>query len=558
MFPRRSLQSHFIGIILGITLVLTGIMGLLNLRSINIYSTWVANTGLNWETEKTAADLNKPLLQSMDAVNFMAATMRQFYTDLGPGQIQDYRRLQTVNQRLCRRFEAVVETIPEINGFYIHYNETLTGRPDGFWYRKEPGATGYQEGPIMDVGQALARGEGPTDWYTQPRDQQHAMWLPPYRTVQTGTWVVSYVKPVYVNHRFIGVVGIDINLSTLISLVHQVSIYESGYAFLVSPEGQVYVHPDTNILTDQDATIESLGLQVEKAQLRRHDTGDRTIPVTYKGKKRQIAFTTLENGMKMGVSAPNEEIYAVQRQAIFRMIFLIILFGIATSAIAIALARRVLAPLRDIDLAAQRMGRGDYNTPVVKQRDDEIGRLADNMNATMGQMKGLVRELRSQAQQDKLTGVKNTTAFDEKMLQLDRQILAGTCPPFSLVMVDMNGLKQINDTYGHEKGNLAIQAMVKTICDLYKHSPVYRIGGDEFVVLVQNDDYASQDIIWRQLVPYLHQRSQGLKEPWLELSFSAGRAQYQPGIDEDLKAVFRRADAAMYKVKRQIEGKGIR
>ena len=48
MFPRRSLQSHFIGIILGITLVLTGIMGLLNLRSINIYSTWVANTGLNW------------------------------------------------------------------------------------------------------------------------------------------------------------------------------------------------------------------------------------------------------------------------------------------------------------------------------------------------------------------------------------------------------------------------------------------------------------------------------------------------------------------------------
>lgn len=558
MIPRRSLQSHFIGIILGITLVLTGIMGLLNLHSINIYSTWVANTGLNWETQKTAADLNKPLLQSTDAVNFMAATMRQFYTDSDPARIQDSRQRQTIDQRLQHRFEAAVETIPEINGFYIHYNETLTGGPDGFWYRKEPGTTGYQEGTIMDVGKALTRGEGPTDWYTQPRDQQHAMWLPPYRTTQTDTWVISYVKPVFINRRFIGVVGIDINLSTLISLVHKVSIYDTGYAFLVSPGGQVYVHPDTNLLTDDYTTVRDLGLQIETSQLRRHDTGDRTIPATYKGQKKQIAFTTLENGMKLGVSAPDDEIYAVQRQAIFRIIFLTILFGIATSAIAIALARRVLAPLRDINLAAQRMGRGDYDTPVVKQRNDEIGRLADNMNATMGQMKDLVHELRSQAQQDKLTGVKNTTAFDEKLLQLDRQILAGTCPPFSLVMVDMNGLKQINDTYGHEKGNLAIQAMVKTICDLYKHSPVYRIGGDEFLVVVQNVDFDNQDIIWRQLVPYLHQRSQGLKEPWLELSFSAGRAQYQPGIDEDLKAVFRRADAAMYKVKRQIEGKGIR
>jgi len=556
MFPRRSLQSHFIGIILGITIVLTGIMGILNLRSINIYSTWVANTGLNWETEKTAADLNKPLLQSTDAVNFIASTMRQYYTDVG--QVRDAGVRHSFDQRLYHRFLAAVETVPEINGFYIHYNENLTEGPDGFWYRKEPGGGGFTEGTITDVRKALAENSGATDWYTMPRAQQHALWLPPYRTNGTGTWVISYVKPVYVDHRFIAVVGMDFNLTTLISLVQKVSIYDSGYAFLVSPEGQVYVHPDANLLTDEYITVQDLGLQVDTSQLQRHDTGERTIPVTYRGQQKQVAFTTLENGMKLGVSAPNDEIYAIQREAMFRTVFLLVLFALITSALAIALARRVLAPLRDIDEAAQRMGRGDYDTPVVKQRNDEIGRLADNMNATMGQMKGLVNGLRSQAQQDKLTGVKNTTAFDEKMLQLDRQILAGTCPPFSLVMVDMNGLKQINDTYGHEKGNLAIQAMVKTICDLYKHSPVYRIGGDEFVVLVQNDDYASQDIIWRQLVPYLHQRSQGLKEPWLELSFSAGRAQYQPGIDEDLKAVFRRADAAMYKVKRQIEGKGIR
>lgn len=555
MFPRRSLQSHFIAIILGITLVLTGIMGILNLRSINIYSTWVANTGLNWETEKTAADLNRPLLQSMDAVNFIASTMRQYYTDVS--QVRNAGVRHSFDQRLYYRFLAAVETVPEINGFYIHYNEDLTEGPDGFWYRKEPGGVDFTEGTITDVRKALAEHSGSTDWYTMPRAQQHALWLPPYRTNGTGTWVISYVKPVYVDHRFIAVVGMDINLTTLISLVQKVSIYDSGYAFLVSPEGQVYVHPDANLLTDESITVQDLGLQVDISQLQSHDTGDRTIPVSYKGRQKQVAFTTLENGMKLGVSAPNDEIYAIQREAMFRTVFLLVLFALITSALAIALARRVLAPLRDIDEAAQRMGRGDYDTPVVKQRNDEIGRLADNMNATMGQMKGLVNGLRSQAQQDKLTGVKNTTAFDEKMLQLDRQILAGTCPPFSLVMVDMNGLKQINDTYGHEKGNLAIQAMVKTICDLYKHSPVYRIGGDEFLVVVQNVDFDNQDTIWRQLVPYLHRRNDSA-EPWLELSFSAGRAQYEPDVDQSCKEVFRRADAAMYKVKRQIEGDAMR
>ncbi len=555
MFPRRSLQAHFMMIILGITVTLTGIMGLLNLRSINIYSTWVANTGLNWETQKTAATLNKPLLQSEDAVNFIASTLHQYYTDIG--EVRNAGERKELDGRLYERFLATVETVPEINGFYVHYNEALTGGPQGFWYYKEDDSGTFQPGPITDIGKARKEKDIPFQWYTLPRQQQHALWIAPYQTNHTGAWVISYVKPVFVRHQFIGVAGIDIKLTTLISQLQQISIYDTGYALLFSSEGQVYVHPDMNLLTDGYTTIQDMGMQIENAQLHRHDTGNQTVPATYKGQQRQVAFTTLENGMKLGVSAPDDEIYAVQREATFRMVFLIVLFGIITSAIAILLARRVLAPLQEISEAARRMGRGNYDVPVPKHWDDEIGQLADNINVTMEQMKHMVHNLRSQAQQDRLTGVKNTTAFAEKKLQLDEAIRQGPAPEFALVMVDMNGLKQINDTYGHEKGNLAIQGMVKAICDLYKHSPVYRVGGDEFVIVVQNDDYDNQDGIWRRLVPYLRRRSDSTT-PWLKLSFSAGRAQYQPGTDKDFDMVFRRADAAMYQIKRQIEGPAVR
>lgn len=537
--------------ILGTTILLTGIMGLLNLRFINVYSTRLANMGLNLETQKTAASLNKPLLQASDAVNFMASIMRQHYDR--PDQIQDPQVRQVIDQRLYKRFVTAVSTIPEVNGFYIHYNENLTGGPRGFWYLKSKSSGDFHPETITNVEQAEKGQTIPIQWYTAPKEQQQAMWIPPYKPNRTGIWMVSYVKPVYLRHQFIGVVGINISMSTLISMVQKVSVYDSGYGALLSPTGRVYAHPDVNILTDDDATIQDLGLQVNMIQLHHYDSGDRTIPVIYKGQKKKIAFTTLENGMKLGVSAPDEEIYAAQRQAVFRTLFLIVLFGMGTSALAIHLTRRVLAPLKDINQAARRMGRGNYDTLVIKQYDDEIGQLADNMNATMGQMKDMVHELRRQAHYDKLTGVKNTSAFEEKMLQLDQQIQLGSCPPFSLVLVDMNELKTINDTYGHEKGNLAIQAMVKTICDLYKHSPVYRIGGDEFLVVIQNDDFDNQDTIWRQLTPYLCHRTRNFKEPWLERSFSAGRSQYRPGEDKTWKDVFRRADAAMYEVKRALE-----
>lgn len=549
--PRSSLQNYFIGMILGTTILLTGIMGLLNLRFINVYSTRLANMGLNLETQKTAANLNKPLLQVSDAVNFMASIMRQHYDR--PDQIRDPQLRQAVDQRLYKRFVTAVNTIPEVSGFYIHYNENLTGEPRGFWYRKAENSGDFHPEPITNVEQAKKGQTVPIQWYTAPKEQQQAMWIPPYKPNHTDIWMVSYVKPVYLRHQFIGVVGINISMSTLISMVQKVSVYDSGYGALLSPTGRVYAHPDVNILTDDDATIQDLGLQIDTIQLHHYDSGDKTIPVIYKGQKKKIAFTTLENGMKLGVSAPDDEIYAAQRQAIFRFLFLIVLFGIGTSALAIHLTRRVLAPLKDINLAARRMGRGNYDTLVEKRYDDEIGQLADDMNATMGQMKDMVHELRRQAHYDKLTGVKNTSAFEEKLLQLDQQIQDGSCPPFSLVLVDMNELKTINDTYGHEKGNLAIQAMVKTICDLYKHSPVYRIGGDEFLVVVQNDDFDNQDTIWRQLVPYLRHRTRNFNEPWLERSFSAGRSQYRPGVDKSCKEVFRRADAAMYKVKKAIE-----
>lgn len=93
---------------------------------------------------------------------------------------------------------------------------------------------------------------------------------------------------------------------------------------------------------------------------------------------------------------------------------------------------------------------------------------------------------------------------------------------------------------------------------MYAHSPVYRIGGDEFLVLLQNRDYENREALWQQLLPYLRKRDWTGEKPWEQLSFSAGHAEYQPGSDISFTEVFRRADGAMYQVKRSIEGDAAR
>jgi diguanylate cyclase (GGDEF)-like protein len=557
MVKLRSLRYQFIFIIVTITVVLTLIMGMMNIRSINIYSTEVANTGLNWQTQKTAGGLNRLMIRTQDAVDFVAGTIQQDFTTISQVQDPDFR--EDRKERIRRRFEAAAATMPIIDGFYIHFNEDLIQASDGFWYKRKNDQPGFEEQPFSHPRKSSnPMLEEKYRWYYDPLESLSPQWIPPYRNREGGPLLISYVKPVFVNRRCVALVGIDIRMVTLVDQVKNVRIYDSGYALLFSDTGVLYYHPNYAKGT-QITTLKDFGLDHSPDVFRQHDTGSHTIPVSHQGIKKQLAFTTLANGMKLGVVAPGNEIYAFQEEAIYRAFFLLLLFAIFTSAIAIHLANRILRPLEEINEAASRMGRGNYDVPIQESSRDEIGLLAKNMNKTMDLMKIMVRDLKTEAFQDRLTRVKNVSAFEKKIQELNQQIRDPESQPvFGVVMVDLNGLKGVNDTYGHEKGNQVLQLTAKAICVLYQHSPVYRIGGDEFVVLVQNDDYANREALWQELLPYLRERDYTLEKPWEEIAFSAGHAEYQPGTDHSFEEVFRRADAAMYQLKRSIEGDAAR
>ncbi|MCR5826673.1 MAG: GGDEF domain-containing protein [Oscillospiraceae bacterium] len=158
------------------------------------------------------------------------------------------------------------------------------------------------------------------------------------------------------------------------------------------------------------------------------------------------------------------------------------------------------------------------------------------------------RKMRVIAHKDPLTGVRSKHAYTVAEEHVNRLIAMGGQIPFSVAVCDVNGLKQINDTLGHKAGDRYIQDAARLICATFTHSPVYRIGGDEFVVLLRGGDYEARVALLEQLNRRIEANlgTEGVV-------VSVGMADYVYGKDTAMSCVFERADALMYRRKAQLK-----
>ena len=154
---------------------------------------------------------------------------------------------------------------------------------------------------------------------------------------------------------------------------------------------------------------------------------------------------------------------------------------------------------------------------------------------------------KKQAYTDSLTGIRNYHAYAEEMGKYEDEIEKGTLGDFGIIVLDLNGLKEINDTKGHDVGDEYIIKACRIICKIFAHSPVFRIGGDEFAVLLRGEDFMNRTA----LLGELNATSRANVETG-DVVIAAGMAEYDEE-DGNISATFRRADQAMYEIKRELK-----
>ena len=155
---------------------------------------------------------------------------------------------------------------------------------------------------------------------------------------------------------------------------------------------------------------------------------------------------------------------------------------------------------------------------------------------------------RTLAYSDPLTGVKNKMAYIEDVGCLEQRIEDGTLHDFGLIVFDLNDLKKTNDTKGHDAGDQYIKEGCALICKNFKHSPVYRIGGDEFVAFLSGEDYKNHKAIIEDFhKTILKNLSSG------KVVIAHGFADYATLTEKDFMRLFETADKLMYKCKQELK-----
>ena len=264
---------------------------------------------------------------------------------------------------------------------------------------------------------------------------------------------------------------------------------------------------------------------------------------------RFIEYSSFEEYSELNIEKGGEDFFNATRNNIIRVVY-----HEDTEVVSSALVKENL--LRELDntgtftLNYRLMfgGRPTYvSLKATRMKDRDDGRYivigvsnVDNQIRREEEL-SLARE---KANRDALTGVKSKHAWLETEAEINARITASVQKPFSLAVCDLNGLKYINDNLGHKEGDRYILSASEIICNTFAHSPVFRIGGDEFVVLLTDRDYEHRDALMAELASINENNAHNGG-----VVIASGISDYMPGEDLSSASVFERADTLMYRNK---------
>ncbi len=270
-----------------------------------------------------------------------------------------------------------------------------------------------------------------------------------------------------------------------------------------------------------------------------------------------------------------QEFHTALRNQLLLMIFLTLAISVAFTALFIMWSRKnITDPIGDLEKGVTEFAEVSkqpgfdpdelvMNIPDI-HTDNEVESLENavrDMSVSMHDYVKQINEVRKEleemnvlAHKDPLTHVGNKVAYDQFADSLDGRLAEETFE-FAAIMADSNLLKEINDRYGHEQGDDYLRKCCKLICDIYVHSPVFRVGGDEFVVFLLGRDYENRDELLQRIRNEIARIDSEKTGPdWQKISVAVGMAVYDRQTDRSVREVVNRADQDMYLDKARMKG----
>lgn len=501
-----------------IAMVIAALLGVIAIRNIGNRD---AEQSLLLLCETGQENLNNYFQSVEQSVEMVSTYVEADLDGLGDEQLQQHlSRVRDIFEHLTYRTNGILT-------YYYRIDPSVSQTVEGFWYVNLDGRE-FREHEVTDISRYDTTDTSTLVWYTVPKATGAAVWLPPYITDNLDARVISYNVPVYYDGQFIGVIGIEIDYAAMAEEVDHIKLYTGGYAFLNDPSGTLIYHPH------MDVTSMKSQPKVPDNML----SDDRFFRYEYEGVERQAVWLPLSNGMRLNVTVPVQEINADWQKWTFQIVLSFAALLPVYILITMAIVGRITRPLKRLTEAAEQIGKGSYDVDLSYDGKDEIGVLTQTFKEVTTHLKDYIGGLNDLAYVDALTGVRNRMA-----LRRDYDSYQGH--DVTVLMLDLNDFKSINDTRGHEEGDRILRETGGILADAFGANHCYRYGGDEFLVIVP--DLPESEL--QDRLDFLNRNKPEIGAS-SRVDFSVGCVRATLSDSSVLRTLIANADEKMYESKR--------
>ncbi len=506
----KSIRSKILIVVISGLLVITAVVSAIAVTMTHEVMHKDADRILKNVTEKHAAQINDVLGDMQKSAAIMEHYAESEITSLD--QLSDMQYRKEYLEKTNKMFSEVALNTKSIAGFYLRLNPKYTDSTTGY-YNVILEDKAIKSMQVTDLSKYKEDDTRNVSWYYTPVREGTPVWLEPYYFPGYETQLISYTIPLYVESELLGVIGFDMDFGALIDKINEISVYENGYALLVSADGKKVYNDENAAESDEEHTRSSYELLNDMSLELRADYADIQRDIRPMLRKIVVAFLVV--------------------------LFFSILYTVIVT-------YRIVRPLRQLTAAAEKLSDGVTGAKVdivQVNSKDEIGTLSRVFKSTYEKIQEYTAYINALAYRDALTGIKNSTSYSEAIKEINKEINLDN-PQFGVLVADINNLKETNDKYGHDVGNELIIHTAKILNGTFKNSSVFRIGGDEFAVILKGRDYENYRALLEDLDDTVSHDC--ISEEEIPVSVARGVALYNPEIDAVYEDVFTKADHAMY------------
>lgn len=390
----KSLRGKIMLAVLAPVLLAVALCGIVNIGNACRYVNDYTKENMCLEGRNRADEIDSALSQIEQSVNTLTSVSLSYLTDFDKFKtdgkyVQEYTdTIEPIALEFANHTEGACT-------FYVRYNPEFTEPTSGIFYTKSSAEGEFEKLTPTDFSTYDPDDLEHVGWYYIPVNNGEATWMEPYYNSNIDVFMVSYVVPIFIDGESVGIIGMDIDFSKISDLVDAISIYKSGYGYLVNESGGIMYHKDLEIgktMEDLDGSLKNVipKLQEEKSE--------NTVIEYSNGKvDSEMSYASLRNGMKLVLTAPQSEMYEKSRSL---WVIIFVIGGVAlllSLAVGLFMSRQIVRPVKQIEQIISHTAQFDFtheeNTERLLRAKDETGDMARSTGTMRGNLRKMLTDI---------------------------------------------------------------------------------------------------------------------------------------------------------------------